>query len=222
MSLFLAFTYCQESLDDGSVWTSGKREKTAGYHRDTMRLCEYLSEDASAIAVSSAFSHINGGSARYLNSDFTGRGFLKDVDRHVSLHQMTKIINEVILDYLWMPRGWDYEKYGANNFKLLEHILHLGQRTHESVHLRVGGIVYLPTSEGFYKGMVESRHWEELQAVYRVEYIKKGEANHHPLKGEANHHPLVTSDIRIQSSIEEYGNNLDEAISTFVTLTRKA
>lgn len=196
-SVALAFTY-NANLEPGRCQDESKQ----GFRRDTKRLIELWGDESAGIAVSVVDAYVVT-SPRFLRSDFSAKGFLKALEEHVSKFQLVPCIREIFLDYMWMPGRWADEKYGKNSYGLLGNIVELANRSSPSLHIKEGGVVFLPTPWQFYEGIVASEYWGDLKRVYRVEYIKYEDAESCP---------LVTSDMRIKEEIARLGKSVEASL----------
>lgn len=173
-------------------------EGVSGISRDTIRLTNFWGDMSAGVAVSIVPKEVTI-SPRYLRYDFTGRKFIEKLEEHVKKFKLGPCIREIYLDYMWMPDLWAVENYGKNSFRLLENILELAIRRTPSIHIKDGGVVFLPTPWKLYHGMVTSEFWKSLIRLYRVDYIKYEDAQSNP---------LVRSDMKIEGEIARYGKDV--------------
>ena len=191
MSLALAMTYNPKALKEGSHFL-----------RDTVRLYDYWGDESVGIAVSLVESVEN--TSRFLRCDFSSKTFINELEEHMRIYDLKcTCIGEIILDYIWMPDGWAIETYGRHNFGLLQNLVELARRQYPSIHIKEGGVIYLPTSWQLYHGIVMSEYWKELKELYRVDYIKHADAQSNP---------LVRSDMQIKHTIARLGKNVDHEL----------
>ena len=102
--------------------------------------------------------------------------------------------------YINMPDSWALANYGKNKFALIQNILELSKQTYPFIHIKAGGVVYLPLPWQFYHGIVMSTHWKLLRRLYKVNYITYKDAQLHP---------LVRSDLVIKDTIAICGKSVD-------------
>jgi hypothetical protein len=177
-------------------------EGVSGISRDTIRLKNYWGDMSAGVAVSIVEKEVTI-SPRYLRYDFTGRNFIKKLEEHVKKFKLGPCIGEIYLDYMWMPDVWAVTNYGKNFFHLLENIRKLAESKSPSIHIKEGGVVFLPTPWKLYHGFVTSTYWKDLIRFYRVDYIKYEEAQSNP---------LVSSDMKIKEVIARYGKDMDMSL----------
>jgi len=178
----------------------------SGISRDTIRLKNFWGDLSAGVAVSIVEKEVTM-SPRYLRYDFTGRKFIENLEDHVKKFKLEPCIGEIFLDYMWMPDVWAVENYGKNYFYLLENIRKLAENKSPSIHIKEGGVVFLPTPWQLYHGFVTSAYWKELIRFYRVDYIKYEEAQIHP---------LVSSDMKIKEVIARYGKDMDKSLDMLI------
>ena len=174
--------------------------------RDTIRLNNHWGDESAGVSVSIVEKEVTI-SPQFLRYDFTGRKFIENLEDHVKKFKLEPCIREIFLDYMWMPDVWAVTNYGKNYFHLLENIRKLAESKSPSIHIKEGGVVFLPTPWKLYHGFVTSTYWKDLIRFYRVDYIKYEEAQSNP---------LVSSDMKIKEVIARYGKDMDKSLGLLI------
>jgi len=113
---------------------------------------------------------------RHLDANFNGRHFVKQLKDHVGGCQF----DQIVLDYFWIPRGWDEDHWTRSFFSktlvaFAEACVLTAARNYPG---RVGdscrkGVIYLPFCFHCLKEIVAL--YGTLSVYYNVSFLRKGE-----------------------------------------------
>lgn len=113
---------------------------------------------------------------RHLRADINSRNFVRQLKKHFGRRQF----DQIVLDYFWIPRGWDRSHWKASFFTktlmAFAEVDVLSVYTLQSEFLdmrRATGTIYLPFSLHCLREIAIA--FDKLSAYYRLSFLRKGD-----------------------------------------------
>jgi hypothetical protein len=140
---------------------------------------------------------------KHLEANFNRHSFCRELKKHFLDTQF----DQVILDYFWIPAGWNVQHWSRSFFEktlvnlVKEQILYVPFKPRKSKSEREIGVVYLPFCLHVFKEIVACR--EKLTRYYKISFLRQKDLKKVALwKGTQNIPPRIMQGI--------FGKRLDQ------------
>jgi hypothetical protein len=140
---------------------------------------------------------------KHLEANFNRRSFCRELKKHFLDTQF----DQVVLDYFWIPAGWNVQHWSRSFFEhtlvnlVKEQILYVPSKPRKSRSERGIGVVYLPFCLHVFKEIVACR--ENLTRYYKISFLRQKDLKKVALwKGTQNIPPRIMQGI--------FGKRLDQ------------
>lgn len=110
---------------------------------------------------------------KHLEANFNRRNFCRELKKHFLDTQF----DQVVLDYFWIPAGWNVQHWSRSFFEhtlvnlVKEQILYVPSMPRKSKSERRIGVVYLPFCLHVFKEIVACR--ENLTRYYKISFLRQ-------------------------------------------------
>jgi hypothetical protein len=140
---------------------------------------------------------------KHLEANFNRRSFCRELKKHFLDAQF----DQVILDYFWIPAGWNVQHWSRSFFEhtlvnlVKDQVLYVPSTPRKSLNERGIGVVYLPFCLHCFKEIVACR--ENLTKYYKISFLRQKDLKKVDLwKGTQNIPPRIMQGI--------FGKRLDQ------------